>query len=313
MTEQTSDKQQRHTLLLNLRDKIERVGKAYDLEYDGDKGPRVKEVSDAGIDLDDFVMVHAEELTSLLDALLEVAPRPSLAAHHLCDKLDELIEGIDHMGTGSAETEARSEREWKSLAAQIRASLPPTPARRECEHGNAYNECNRCNTSFQPTPASGETPQTDPEQRSSSISTRTTDLRGRSAASGETQTPRTDAVITGGTIGQMVIIEHARQLERELHEAGDGDTWREACHRTERELRKLQMEMPDYKQCCELREKAERELAEAQSATVPSKRESIVTTLGDDSILYLQPMLFDEGDRVEVTITLAPTDDRGAG
>ena len=31
----------------------------------------------------------------------------------------------------------------------------------------------------------------------------------------------------------------------------------------ERELRKLQMEMPDYKQCCDLREKAERELAEA--------------------------------------------------
>ena len=35
----------------------------------------------------------------------------------------------------------------------------------------------------------------------------------------------------------------------------------------ERELRKLEMEMPDYKQCCDLREKAERELAEAQSAT----------------------------------------------
>ena len=87
--------------------------------------------------------------------------------------------------------------------------------------------------------------------------------------------------------------------------------------RLERELlqmtswRKEAMDMWDAAR--QRAEKAERELAEAQSATVPSKRESIVTTLGDDSILYLQPMLFDEGDRVEVTITLAPTDDRGAG
>ena len=44
----------------------------------------------------------------------------------------------------------------------------------------------------------------------------------------------------------------------------------------ERELRKLQMEMPDYKQCCELREKAERELAEAQSATPASEETGTV-------------------------------------
>ena len=206
---------------------------------------------------------------------LEAAPRPSLAAQDDCltchgdPVVCASIPGLRH------------------CEKVMREPLPPTPARRECEHGNAYNECNRCNTSFQPTPANGETPRTD-----AIVNAFPQDWNGTYAAS---------------------VVSLARQLERELHEAGDGDTWREACHRTERELRKLQMEMPDYKQCCELREKAERELAEAQSATVPSKRESIVTTLGDDSILYLQPMLFDEGDRVEVTITLAPTDDRGAG
>src|SRR3990167_5064272 len=44
----------------------------------------------------------------------------------------------------------------------------------------------------------------------------------------------------------------------------------------ERELRKLEMAMPDYKQCCELREKAERELAEAQSATPASEETGTV-------------------------------------
>ena len=100
----------------------------------------------------------------------------------------------------------------------------------------------------------------------------------------------------------------------------------------ERELRKLQMEMPDYKQCCELREKAERELerlrtgwiaadkifleyrlkeSAPQSATAPSRRESIITTVGDDAILYLQLMNFEDGDRVEVSITpaMASTDE----
>ena len=45
--------------------------------------------------------------------------------------------------------------DWAQSRARHYLALPPTPARRECEHGNAYNECNRCNTSFQPTPASG--------------------------------------------------------------------------------------------------------------------------------------------------------------
>ena len=66
-------------------------------------------------------------------------------------------------------------------------------------------------------------------------------------ASGET--PRTDALrkALGSDPIADVIWDHARQLEREL--------------------RNLQMAMPDYNQCCELREKAERELAAARSAT----------------------------------------------
>ena len=104
-------------------------------------------------------------------------------------------------------------------------------------------------------------------------------------ASGET--PRTDALLHERRMAERqsdvwdvedveAFLKHARQLERELHEAGDGDTWRAAYHRTERELRKLEMAMPDYKQCCELREKAERELAEAQSATPASEETGTV-------------------------------------
>lgn len=41
----------------------------------------------------------------------------------------------------------------------------------------------------------------------------------------------------------------------------------------------------------------------ATGENVPSKRESIVTTIGDDSILYLQLMNFEEGETVEVMVT----------
>ena len=35
----------------------------------------------------------------------------------------------------------------------------------------------------------------------------------------QSSTPRTDAIITGGTIGQNALLAHAQQLERELAEA----------------------------------------------------------------------------------------------
>ena len=65
------------------------------------------------------------------NALLLSAPSHVAAPNVLADKLDELIEGIDHMGTGGVETETRSEREWRELAAKIRTALSatlPTPS-----------------------------------------------------------------------------------------------------------------------------------------------------------------------------------------
>src|SRR3990167_116882 len=166
-------------------------------------------------------------------ALLNAAPRPSLAAQEICRsyKIGEFNDLICCLDKGHS-----GEHNYV-----VKKPPFPTPARRECEHGNAYNECNRCNTSFQPTPASGETPRTDALLHERRMAERQSDV--------------------WDVEDVEAFLKHARQLERELHEAGDGDTWRAAYYRTERKLRKLWMAMPDYKQCCELREKAEREAA----------------------------------------------------
>ena len=89
----------------------------------------------------------------------------------------------------------------------------------------------------------------------------TEDLMQHSPASGET--PRTEA---------QELADAWCNCTDTGHEV-DRPTWHamvvlaRGFVQLERDFHKLQMEMPDYKQCCELREKAERELAEAQSAT----------------------------------------------
>lgn len=51
------------------------------------------------------------------------APLPECGRSELADRLDEKIECIDHMGTGSVASGEIEEREWKELARQIRVAL----------------------------------------------------------------------------------------------------------------------------------------------------------------------------------------------
>ena len=126
-------------------------------------------------------------------ALLNAAPRPSLAAQEICRsyKIGEFNDLICCLDKGHS-----GEHNYV-----VKKPPFPTPARRECEHGNAYNECNRCNTSFQPTPATGETPRTD-------VLYDDLDRQHEAMAMGAREVARRKR-------------EHAERLERELAEARD--------------------------------------------------------------------------------------------
>ena len=59
--------------------------------------------------------------------------------------------------------------------------------------------------------------------------------------------------------------------------------------------------------------RAEAKLARPEARAIPAKRESILLTVGDDSIIYLQLMNFEDGERVEVMVTPAsPTPQNGS-
>ena len=66
-------------------------------------------------------------------------------------------------------------------------------------------------------------------------------------------TPRTDAIITGGTIGQITLLKHAQSLERE------SDMQLRRIENLQAIIHNMEMAMPEYEECCALREKAERD------------------------------------------------------
>lgn len=59
------------TIVQKLSLRIKDVADAYDLEYDGEEGERWKATSEAGIALDDFVMVNGHELVKALTSTVE--------------------------------------------------------------------------------------------------------------------------------------------------------------------------------------------------------------------------------------------------
>lgn len=81
------------TLVQRLSLRINDVANAYDLEYDGDEGKTVRAQSDAGIALDDFVMVNGHDLVKELTTTAQ-ATRPEVRLNEIveecaavCDKM----------------------------------------------------------------------------------------------------------------------------------------------------------------------------------------------------------------------------------
>ena len=270
MTEQTSDKGRRSELLARLRRATEYCSYIHPSELDGlerDLTPRPS-------------LAASEVIPAYEGRTIGAGKRARLIA-----LLDEWIKEAD---AASPEERAAEQANFEAVMESIgrRSPLPPpTPAinaanperRSSLEHSEVKPDGSSESVVEEGSRIHGSALCN--ELRAGGAECGTRDAGSRADGEGENES-RDVAQAGGGTLvpssptpasGETPPIGATAEKRAEFWKRAFA-ACSESKVKLERELRKREMEMPDYKQCCDLREKAERDLAAAQSATAASEQ-----------------------------------------